>query len=111
LCDKQTIPPRRDLFVLVLSLFYKRPTWPKKVRLMTGTRASKNAKLISSFCLASRAVFMQCGQSGVPSAGAGESVPVPVSVGDSSTIGVSIGYFVFQPEADPPLAEIIYFLF
>lgn len=63
---------------------------------MTGTRASKNAMLISSFCAVSCAAFAQCGQSGVPSsAGAGESVPVPVvSVGDSSTIGVSIMVFL-----------------
>src|SRR3972149_8483130 len=51
---------RARFFVLVrLVLFYKSPIWPKKVRLMTGTSASKNAMLISSFCVASSAAFAQ----------------------------------------------------
>ncbi|OGI18218.1 MAG: hypothetical protein A3J06_00180 [Candidatus Moranbacteria bacterium RIFCSPLOWO2_02_FULL_48_19] len=65
---------RTRFFVLVrLVLFYKSPIWPKKVRLMTGTSASKNAMLISSFCVASSAAFAQvshcaaaCGDSGDP---------------------------------------------
>ena len=64
---------------------YKRPIWPKKVRLMTGTRASKKAILISSFCCASCAIFAQLEH---PS-------PEWEGIGVSSPDGVGIGSIIF----------------
>jgi len=64
---------------------YKSPTWPKKVRVRTGTRARRNAIDVSSLCDCSVATLAQFSHAG-PVHGASITGSFPF---------VSIGVFVF----------------